>query len=73
LIKEIKNKVMAKKIKTNERMDFNTWARTFKVSSLWEIHKPENVEFIERLENYRYAISNYPSKETEDFIKNLES
>lgn len=62
---------MAKRIQTDERMDFNTWARTFKVSSLWEIHKPENVEFIERLENFRYAIDMYPSKETEEFLENL--
>lgn len=60
---------MAKKIEVE--MDFNTWARTFKVSSLWDIHKPENKQFVERLENYRYAIAMYPSKETEELVENI--
>jgi predicted HAD superfamily phosphohydrolase YqeG len=46
---------MAKKIKT--RITFNQWARELRVSSLWDATKPENREFIKRLEDARFAFT----------------
>jgi len=46
---------MAKKIK--KQITFNEWARQLKVSTLWDATKPENREFIKKLEDARFAFT----------------
>ena len=46
---------MAKKIK--KEITFNEWARQLKVSTLWDATKPENREFIKKLEDARFAFT----------------
>jgi predicted HAD superfamily phosphohydrolase YqeG len=51
----INKNVMATKIKT--RITFNEWARQLRVSSLWDATKPENREFIKKLEDARFVFT----------------
>ena len=46
---------MAKKVK--KQITFNEWAKQLRVSSLWDATKPENREFIKRLEEARFAFT----------------
>jgi len=46
---------MAKKIK--REITFNEWAKQLRVSSLWDATKPENIEFIKKLEDARFAFT----------------
>jgi predicted HAD superfamily phosphohydrolase YqeG len=46
---------MAKKVK--KEITFNEWASQLSVSTLWDATKPENREFIKRLEEARCAFT----------------
>jgi predicted HAD superfamily phosphohydrolase YqeG len=46
---------MAKKVK--KEITFNEWARQLRVSTLWDATKPENREFIKKLEDARFAFT----------------
>jgi hypothetical protein len=51
----INKKVMAKKIK--REITFNEWAIQLRVSTMWDATKPENREFIKKLEDARFVFT----------------
>jgi len=46
---------MDKKIK--REITFNEWAKQLRVSTMWDANKPENREFIKKLENARFTFT----------------
>jgi hypothetical protein len=51
-----------KKEKTKIQITFNEWAKELKVSTMWDDTKPENRNFIERLNTAREYYFSSPSK-----------
>lgn len=51
-----------KKEKTKSQIAFNEWAKELKVSTMWDDTKPENRNFIERLNIARDYYFSSPSK-----------